>query len=375
MNIRELADILEFNGALRQIIQPSLPCVGGNGGSCEPTITEITHDSRKVVPGSLFACIRGGEQDGHSFAVDAKNRGACGLMCEEDTGENIVHLVVDDVRKRIGEVASAVFGNPSSKLKMFAVTGTNGKSTTAFMLRSIMDSAGEKVGIMGTIFYDDGSGIAVDADRTTPEASDIQRMLALMSQNGCRSCVMEASSHGLSQQRVSGCLFDGCVFTNLSPEHLDFHGTMGNYFASKVKLFRDHMKGSDWKGVANGDDPYGRRIREMFPGNVALFGLEKANNPDFLGKIKRMDLEGIEMTVSGPFGESPMDLVLPVTGAFNARNALGAAALSLMMGLPPGTVRKGLEKLPQVPGRLQRISLPDGVTALIDYAHTPDALY
>jgi len=242
MNIRELADMFASKGALRQVVPPFVSGVAGNGGPGVASITEITHDSRDVVPGALFVCIRGGSQDGHHFAGDAKNRGACALLCERDTGERIVHLIVDDVRKRAGEAASAVFGNPSSTMKMVAVTGTNGKSTTAFMLRSIMRSAGERVGIMGTIVYDDGSGIEVEANRTTPEAADIQRMLAHMSENGCCSCVMEASSHGLFQQRLSGCLFDGGVFTNLTPEHLDFHGTMENYFSSKVRLFRDHMK-------------------------------------------------------------------------------------------------------------------------------------
>ncbi len=375
MNLRELTDMLASKGVLRQVVQPLVSVTEEIGDLGDKNISEITHDSRNVIPGALFACIRGGKQDGHLFANEARKRGASALLCENDTGEEIVHLIVDDARRRVGEVASAVYGNPSSSMKMVAVTGTNGKSTTSFMLRSIMGSSGEKAGIVGTIVYDDGSGIEMEAKRTTPEATDIQRLLVNMSQNGCNSCVMEASSHGLSQYRLSGCLFDGAVFTNLTPEHLDFHGTMENYFASKVRLFQDHMKGSGWKVSVNNDDPYGRVIREMFKGNVLSFGLEKEFSPDYLGEIEGMNLEKIEMAVYGPFNGSPIRLKLPVTGSFNARNALGAASLSFAMGYSAENIIKGLENLPQVPGRLQRVSLPGGVTALIDYAHTPDALF
>ncbi len=336
-------------------------------------IIGVTHDSRKIKNGSLFVCLRGGKSDGHDFTADARKRGACAILSEKVTGSDLLHILVKDTRKILGDIASEIYGRPAASLKMIAVTGTNGKSTTAFMLRSIFGKAGIKQGLLGTIIYDDGSGVEKNADRTTPEVTDIQESLSEMLKNGCGSCVMEASSHGLSQGRLSGCSFDAAVFTNLTPEHLDYHGSMENYFESKARLFKDYMK-KTWTGAANADELYGRKIKELFPKNIFSFGIKNFSDTDYSGRIDKMDLSGITMKINCRRSGSVFDIKLPLTGAFNAQNALGAAAVSLRMGLDHEAVQRGLEEMPQVPGRLQKICLQNGVTALIDYAHTPDAL-
>lgn len=373
MNTGDLVALLsrrgDLTGFFRKGVQySSLPAYEST------EIMGITHDSRKVKNGSLFVCLRGGKSDGHDFAADVRKRGACAILSEKATGSDLLHILVKDTRRILGETASVIYGHPAVSLKMVAVTGTNGKSTTAFMLRSIFGKAGIKQGLLGTIINDDGSGVERESDRTTPEATDIQEILSEMLKNGCGSCVMETSSHGLSQGRLAGCSFDAAVFTNLTPEHLDYHGSMENYFESKIRLFNEYMKDGLWKGAANADDVYGRRVKKLFPENIFLFGLKPSIDADYSGKIVTMDLSGIRLQITCHRSGSVFEVKLPVTGAFNAQNALGAASVSLGMGLPPEAVISGLEEMPQVPGRLQKIRLSNGVTVLIDYAHTPDAL-
>lgn len=373
MNTSDLVALLSRSGDFSGLFK------GGIRYSSLPTdesteIMGITHDSRKIKDGSLFVCLRGSKSDGHDFAAGVQERGACAILSEKVTGSGLLHILVKDTRKILGDIASAIYGQPSASLKMIAVTGTNGKSTTAFMLRSIFNKAGIKQGLLGTIIYDDGSGVEMDADRTTPEVTDIQRMLSEMLKNGCESCVMETSSHGLSQGRLSGCSFDAAVFTNLTPEHLDYHGSMKNYFKSKIKLFNEYMKGELWVGAANVDDFYGRKVKEFFPKNISSFGLRTSGEPDYSGRIETMDLTGIRMKINCRRTGFVFEVKLPVTGLFNAQNALGAISTSLEMGLDPEAVKIGLEEMPQVPGRFQKICLMNGVTVLIDYAHTPDAL-
>lgn len=373
MNTCDLVALLCRNGDLSGLFRDgvqykSLP---------DDELTEIlgvTHDSRKIKSGSLFVCLRGGKNDGHDFTADARENGACAILSEKITGSDLLHIMVKDTRKVLGDLASEIYGRPADSLKMLAVTGTNGKSTTAFMLRSIFGKAGIKQGLLGTIIYDTGSGMEIDADRTTPEATDIQAHLSEMLKNGCGSCVMEASSHGLSQGRLSGCSFDAAVFTNLTPEHLDFHGSAKNYFESKIRLFSEYMKKGTWIGVANADDPHGRKLKELFPENIFSFGIKNFPDTDYSGRIEKMDLSGITMKISCRISGPVIEVKLPLTGIFNAQNALGAASVSLRMGLDQEAVKRGLEEMPQVPGRLQKIFLENGVTALIDYAHTPDAL-
>jgi len=373
MKIRDLVAFLESKGYFRGLYlrgecNPELSVFGSR------EIRGISHDSRKITHGSVFVCLKGLRSDGHEFAAEAKKNGACAILCERATGVDILHIFVSDVRKSLGEVASEVYGKPADSMSMVAVTGTNGKSTTAFMLRSIFAGEGIKQGLIGTIVYDDGSGVCKDAVRTTPEAPDIQYMLAEMLKNGCKSCVMETSSHGISFGRLTGCSFDAAVFTNLTPEHLDFHGSMDNYFKAKLQLFKEYMRRGSWHGAVNNDDQYGRVVKGLFPERVFSFGLDTSRDPDIAGRIINMDLSGIRLSVEYRKRNIFFEVDLPVTGAFNANNAIGAASVSLAMGLAPESIIKGLEQMPQVPGRMQSICFRNGVTALIDYAHTPDAL-
>lgn len=346
----------------------------GAGAEEDPVISGVFMDSRKVLPGGLFFCLQGTTYDGHDHALEAWGNGAVCVVSKRTTTAPVVHFLVRDPRVAMGVAAMAFFGSPANSLKMFAVTGTNGKTTTAYMLRSIFNSSGGRSGMLGTVVYDTGNGVYHEARRTTPESPEIQSMLREMLQNGCDRCVMEASSHGLYQGRLTGCSYDGAVFTNLSPEHLDFHGTMEEYFRSKMILFREHMKTPNWVGASNISDPYGKRAKELFPGRIVSFSLDKEESPDFFGVVKSQSLMGLEMEVFYGGKEPLFQVSLPLTGRFNAMNALGAAALSVSMGLDPQKVKRGLECMPQVPGRLQRYSFINGMTALIDYAHTPEAL-
>ena len=373
MLLSDVVSILRDSGFLKAIMDSDGRPVDSNFKE-DPVIKGISMDSREIIPGSIFVCIRGNRYDGHDYAADAARKGAVALISERTTEASVFHILVDDARKSIGHVSSVFYGKPSESLRMIAVTGTNGKTTSAFMMRSILSAAGEKAGLLGTVVYDTGSGAEVEAGRTTPEANQIQKMLFEMGNNGCSSCVMEASSHGLTQGRLSGCSFDAAIFTNLSSEHLDFHKSMDNYFAAKMTLFRDYMRTDKWVAASNVEDPYGRSIKEKFPGAVVSFALEKKFDPDFLGEISSLSISGVKLKIIPRQGKRTIELVLPLTGRFNARNALGSAAGSLAMGLAPEIIKNGLENMPQVPGRLQRFPFSNGVTALIDYAHTPDAL-
>ncbi|HQQ10911.1 MAG TPA: UDP-N-acetylmuramoyl-L-alanyl-D-glutamate--2,6-diaminopimelate ligase [Synergistales bacterium] len=373
MRISDIECLLAERELLKRVECP----VPGQGESCVVENTELTgifFDSRKVVAGGVFVCLKGKRFDGHDYALEASRNGAAAVISERVTPAPVRHLIVREPRVSMGFVASALFGNPADSLQMIAVTGTNGKTTTAFMLRSIINVSGGRSGILGTVIYDTGAGYEVEAQRTTPESPDIQAMLREMLDNGYSHCVMETSSHGLFQGRLSGCRFDGAVFTNLTPEHLDFHGTMEEYFNSKLLLFRKYMRASGWVGVSNVSDPYGMRIKDLFPEQVVSFSLDRKDRPDYFAEIRSMSLSGIRMDILSRKEGRLFELFLPLTGRFNALNALGAAALSLSMGLEPEVVRRGLETMPQVPGRLQCFRFSNGVTAIIDYAHTPDAL-
>ncbi|HON33816.1 MAG TPA: UDP-N-acetylmuramoyl-L-alanyl-D-glutamate--2,6-diaminopimelate ligase [Synergistales bacterium] len=375
MRVSDIKGLLEERGIL---IGPGAGDTGvnptGAGAGEDPRITGVFMDSRKVVPGGVFFCLKGATYDGHDHALEAWTNGAVCVVSEKVTPAPVAHLLVRDTRVAMGFAAMAFFDHPAESLKMIAVTGTNGKTTTAYMLRSIFNSSGGRSGMLGTVIYDTGSGAYHEARRTTPESPEIQSLLREMLQNGCDYCVMETSSHGLYQGRLTGCSYDGAVFTNLSPEHLDFHGTMEEYFRSKMILFKDHMKTPNWIGASNISDSYGKRVKEFFPGNIVTFSLDEEDSPDFYGVVKSQSLKGLEMGIFYGREKPVLEIGLPLTGRFNALNALGAATLSLSMGLDPQTVIKGLESMPQVPGRLQRYSLANGVTALIDYAHTPEAL-
>ena len=304
-------------------------------------IADVFSDSREVKPGTLFACITGETSDGHAFAKAAESKGACALLCEHEVDSDLPQIVVGRVRDYLGEVASLVYGNPSGKLLMVGVTGTNGKTTTTYIIRSILQAAGMKVGLLGTIIESDGL-TDKDADRTT------------MVKNGCGACVMETSSHGLYLGRLKGARYDVPVFTNLYPEHLDFHKDMENYFAAKTLLFTEYAK-PGFLGAANYDDPWGKRLLAQFPERVRGFGM--THGAQFAVVGSQLSLDGTELVIQRE-GFGSISIHTPLVGDFNVMNTL--CAVTAMTS--------------QVPGRLERIDLPNGACVFVDFAHTPSAL-
>ena len=290
------------------------------------------------------------------------------MLCERPVAVGLPTVVTSSVREVMGEVAAAVYGNPSHRLLMVGVTGTNGKSTTTYILRSILNAAGIRSGLLGTIVESDGVRER-EADRTTPESCVIQRRLAEMVENGCGACVMETSSHGLFLGRLKGCLFDIPLFTNLNPEHLDFHKEMEQYFQAKRLLFSRYWR-PGCEGAAKADDPYGRRLLEEFPDRLRGFSLSS----EAFARVRafRTDLEGSSMTVSMR-GFPDLELRSPLVGNFNVWNVL-AAVTALRGRVEDAAIVRGVAEVPQVPGRLERYSLPNGACCFVDFAHTPEAL-
>lgn len=340
----------------------------GGDWSALPVGCALKSDSRAVGPGDIFACVVGEHVDGHSFIGQALAAGAAGLLVQRPAGVAVPWIRVTDVRAAMGILAAALEHEPAEKLKMFAVTGTQGKSTTSYMIRSILNSCGVRCGLLGTIVYDDGAN-AVLAGRTTPEGDQVQRFLQKMVDHGCRACAMECSSHGIVQGRLNGCLFDGAVFTNLTPEHLDFHGDMERYFAAKAGLFRRYLKPG---GVVapNVAGEWGRRLAREFP-EAMTWALESP---------ARLRGENVTLDAAGGTFDLVLDgrrvgrVHIPLAGRYNVENALGAAAVCLACGCCEDAVVSGLEHMPQVPGRMERLDLENGVRVIIDYAHTADSL-
>ena len=255
-------------------------------------ISDVISDSRDVKAGTLFACITGEISDGHKFVNMAESNGACALLCEHEVDSPLPQIIVPRVRDYLGEISSLVYDNPSAKLLMVGVTGTNGKTTTTYIVRSILQAAGIRTGLLGTIIESDGV-TDKEADRTTPESCIVQRQLSHMVSNGCGACVMETSSHGLYLGRIKGAMYDVPVFTNLYPEHLDFHKDMENYFAAKKLLFTSYTK-PDFRGAVNYDDAYGRRLAEEFSGNVVGFGLNEGARSRVVDS--RTSIDGTDLT-------------------------------------------------------------------------------
>ena len=331
-------------------------------------ISDVFSDSREVKPGTLFACITGENSDGHNFVSMAESKGACALLCEREVDSSLPQIIVEHVRDYLGEVASLVYGNPSGKLLMVGVTGTNGKTTTTYIIRSILQAAGMRVGLLGTIIESDGI-TDKDADRTTPESSIVERQLAHMVSNGCGACVMETSSHGLYLGRLKGARYDVPVFTNLYPEHLDFHENMENYFAAKKLLFTEYSK-PGFLGAANYDDPWGKRLLAQFPERVRGFGL--THGAPFAVVGSELSLDGTELVIQRE-GFGSISIHSPLVGDFNVMNTL-CAVTAMTSRVELDAIMEGVANVPQVPGRLERIDLPNGACVFVDFAHTPSAL-
>lgn len=350
-------------------------------------ITGLAYDSRAVTPGALFVALRGASADGHDFIAQALNRGAAALMIHADRagwlGANALPTVtVPDTRAVLPRLAADFYGHPSPRLDLIGVTGTNGKTTTAHMIESIFRTLGERTGLIGTIGATIG-GRSVPLERTTPEAPDLQRLFADMAQAGVRRCVMEVSSQGILMGRTAECAFSTGVFTNLTQDHLDAHGTMEAYFQEKRRLFTEYPDASPetpFSAVVNTDDPYGRRLGDALEAagrTVLRFGL---SSPDaaLSAAVDEARPDGTRFTVSyrPPHGSVvTFPVALRMGGLFQVANALAAVGVALLRRVPPVAIRNGLEALGGVPGRFELVpSAGRGFTVVVDYAHSPDGL-
>ena len=335
-------------------------------GSVDTPVTGIGQDSRKVVPGTLFIAVRGTAADGHRFMDAAAESGAVCIVCEELPAvlrDGVTYVVTDDTREALGHIASAWYGYPSSALTLVGVTGTNGKTTVATLLYEMFRLQGEKVGLLSTVCnYIDDKPVA--ATHTTPDAITLNALLADMVKAGCSYAFMEVSSHSADQKRIAGLDFDGGIFTNLTRDHMDYHKTTEAYLKAK-KSFFDSL-GRDAFALVNSDDKNGSVMVQNCKGEVHTYSLSSV--ADFKGKIIESRLDGTLISVNGREVETLF------VGRFNAYNLLAVYGAAVLLGMAPDTALVRLSMLVPVSGRFQTLRSSGGLTAVIDYAHTPDAV-
>jgi UDP-N-acetylmuramoyl-L-alanyl-D-glutamate--2,6-diaminopimelate ligase len=334
----------------------------GNGAP-EVEISGLAYSSRSVAPGTLFFCVPGFRADGHDFAPDAVARGAVALVCQRPLELGVPEVIVDDVRAAMGPAAARFYGDPTGELEVVGVTGTNGKTTTAFLLRHLLEAGGRQTGLLGTVKRVVG-GVEEEVERTTPEAIDLQATFRAMLDGGDRACAMEVSSHALELGRVAGIRFACRVFTNLTQDHLDFHETMEAYFAAKRRLFEE-----PGTSVVNVDDEYGRRIAAEVE-QAITFGVER--DADYRARDVEFDLMGSRFVCATPDGE--LELQSPLAGLFNVQNVLGAVAAARSLGVAQEAIAAALPEFGRVPGRFEPVDEGQDFGVLVDYAHTPEAL-
>src|SRR4051794_666126 len=334
----------------------------GNGAP-EVEITGLAYSTDAVEPGSLFFCVPGFRADGHDFAPRAIERGAVALVCQRPLGLGGPEVVVHDVRAAMGPAAARFYGDPTAELRVVGITGTNGKTTTAFLVRHLLEAAGMSTGLLGTVKRVVG-GVEEDVERTTPEAVDLQATFRRMFDSGDRACAMEVSSHALELGRVSGIHFACRVFTNLTQDHLDFHPTMEDYFLAKRRLFE-----GPGPAVVNADDEYGRRLAGELDGAIT-FAVER--EADYRARDVRFDLTGARFTCEAPEGAITMESPLP--GLFNVQNVLAAVAAVRTLDVPLEGIPDALAGFGRVPGRFEPVDEGQDFGVLVDYAHTPDSL-
>jgi UDP-N-acetylmuramoyl-L-alanyl-D-glutamate--2,6-diaminopimelate ligase len=332
-------------------------------GVGDTRIVEVAYRAQDVSRGALFFCVRGETFDGHRFAHDAVDRGAAALVVERWLDDvEIAQVRVPSVREAMGPVSAVVFGDPASSIVVVAVTGTNGKTTSTYLLESIFRAAGWTAGLIGTTGARiDGRRVALA--RTTPEAPDLLRLLARMREEGVAAVAMEASSHALAQHRVGGVRFRCALFTNLSQDHLDYHEDMEDYFRAKASLFEPATSA---RGVVNVDDVFGARLANESSLPLRTFGF--TDSPDVLGSEPESDANGVSFHVGRRLIRSPL------RGGFNVSNCLGAFVVARSLGIPDEVAAQGIEALEGVPGRVEPVDEGQDYLVMVDYAHTPDSI-
>jgi UDP-N-acetylmuramoyl-L-alanyl-D-glutamate--2,6-diaminopimelate ligase len=336
----------------------------------------VTNDSRRVMPGGIFVAITGARVDGNLFVNEATRRGAETIISERpqpvelSPSNKVTWLQVDNARVALAKAAALVHGHPSRRLKLVGITGTNGKTTTAHLIESIFSAAGAKTAIMGTIGYRIGD-LEMESDFTTPESPEIQDFLRRAVEAGVTSAVMEVSSIALEMHRADELEFSVAAFTNLTQDHLDFHGSMESYFAAKRQLFDGSIGKRPGASIINLDDPCGVALKEACHENVMTFGLEAT--ADITTNSREFGLDGLRFTARTPGGE--IEINSPLVGRPHASNILCAIGVGLALGLSREVIERGINQCPGVAGRFERVSVAgDDITVVVDYAHTPDAL-
>jgi len=347
-------------------------------GEGDPVVRGIRYDSREVAPGDLFVALRGSLADGHDYLEQALSLGAAALLVGERPASlpaGVVAVVVPDPRRAMAPLAERFFGHPADELELVGITGTNGKTSTSFLVESMLRAAGRRVGLIGTIEvrYADERQRAVN---TTPESLDLQRTLRAMRSRGVDAVAMEVSSHGLAMGRVEGCRFAAVALTNVTQDHLDFHGDMDSYVAAKLQLFRDHLRPGA-AAVVNVDDSHAAPfVAAARAAGARTLRVTRLPDVDAEVAVLRADvrLDGTSAVLRLPDGL--LDLAIPLVGEFNVENVAVAVGVAAGLGIPHDAIARGVAACPQVPGRVERVGaeIEGAPTVLVDYAHTPDAV-
>jgi UDP-N-acetylmuramoyl-L-alanyl-D-glutamate--2,6-diaminopimelate ligase len=344
-------------------------------GPLDRQVENISYDSRRVQRHTMFVALRGEKTDGHQFIGQAIDKGASVIVAErEEQDPRVTCLVVDNTRIALADLATTFYGHPARKLKLAAVTGTNGKTTTTFLIKHICESAGLRCGLVGTVRYEIGQRL-LPAIRTTPESLDLQELLAQIVSAGCKAAAMEVSSHALAQDRTRNLEWNVAVFTNLTQDHLDFHGTMENYFNAKAKLFTglvDQKTKLKPVAIVNIDDRYGQQLLDKIDKRVAVVTYGMGTRADFRASNYRAEFTGTSYQLDAQ-GKSYL-VRLPLIGRFNVTNSVAALAAADALGIGLRSAVFSLAKSPQVPGRLEIVPAKRQFQVFVDYAHTPDAL-
>ncbi len=361
------------NGAtLREIAERLSAELSGDGNA---QATDVTHDSRQAGTGSVFVAVRGLTMDGHRFVRDVMRRGAVGIISELDAPENFggAWLKVSDARKALAQAAAVINGNPSHQLKLVGITGTNGKTTTTYLVFALAEANGEKGAMLTTVEYRIGDK-SEPAVRTTPEASDTNRFLRQAVEENCRMAVMEASSQAIDLHRCDALRFRVAVFTNLTRDHLDYHETMENYYDAKKQLFDGRLGEKPVSSVINIDDEYGARLaKELKKNNQRVITFAQNNSADLTAKdIKVSLIKGTSFLLKTPNGEK--NITSPLVGKPHVYNMLAATAVSLELGYDLDKISEGLKTCVGAPGRFERVAHDGDFAVVVDYAHSDDAL-
>ena len=360
MQLKTLLDTL----SVREIIGPT-----------DRAVESIAYDSRRVQRDGLFVALRGEKSDGHNFVDQAIEKGATVIVAERaEKNSRATSVVVENTRSAMADLAARFYNYPARKLKLAGVTGTNGKTTTTFLIKHICEKAGMRCGLLGTVRYEIGERV-LPAARTTPESLDLQELLAQIRDAGCKAAAMEVSSHALALERVRDIEWDAAVFTNLTQDHLDFHGTMENYFEAKAKLFKQlprQEKKTKPIAVINIDDRYGQKLIAKIDNKVSVVTFGTGLKADFRSSNYRMEFGGTSYQLDAR-GKSYLVRV-PLIGRFNVANSVAALAAANAIGIGLREAVLSLGKSPQVPGRLEMVPAKRQFQVFVDYAHTPDAL-